>query len=126
MPGSGVALKDVVRIVNTLPNEIVDHPVLGKLQEKPLVPITVDGRSYLARDGEPIAAQLIANGVKVFRYTPKRGEPRSIFCAIGRCTDCIMTVDGAPNVRTCVTPLRAGMVIETQRGLGEWRNLGER
>jgi predicted molibdopterin-dependent oxidoreductase YjgC len=111
--------------MSKLPNEIIDHPVLGRLPEKPLVAITVDGRPLQARAGEPIAAQLIANGIKVFHYTPKRGEPRSTFCAIGRCTDCIMMVDGVPNVRTCVTPVREGMVIETQRGLGEWRrNVG--
>lgn len=109
----------------SLPNEITDHPVLGRLEGKPLVPITVDGRPYMARQGEPIAAQLIANDIKVFHYTPKRKEPRAVFCAIGRCTDCIMTVDGVPNVRTCVTPVKAGMAIQTQHGLGQWgRNTG--
>ena len=49
-----------------------------------------------------------------------RGYPRGIFCGIGRCTDCVMTVDGQPNVRTCVTPVRAGMKVETQQGLGKW------
>jgi hypothetical protein len=29
-----------------------------------------------------------------------------------------MVVDGVPNVRTCVTPLEAGMHVETQRGKG--------
>ena len=29
-----------------------------------------------------------------------------------------MTVDGVPNVRTCVTPLEAGMKVETQKGKG--------
>ncbi|MEA4893161.1 MAG: 2Fe-2S iron-sulfur cluster-binding protein, partial [Peptococcaceae bacterium] len=28
--------------------------------------------------------------------------------------------DGQPNVRTCVTPVRAGMKVETQIGLGRW------
>jgi NADH dehydrogenase/NADH:ubiquinone oxidoreductase subunit G len=31
-----------------------------------------------------------------------------------------MTVNGDPNVRTCVTPVEAGMVVETQDGLGKW------
>lgn len=43
--------------------------------------------------------------------------PRGIFCAIGRCTDCVMIVDGQPNVRTCVTPLHAGMKVQTQYGV---------
>jgi hypothetical protein len=27
-----------------------------------------------------------------------------------------MVVDGKPNVRTCITPLKEGMVVETQYG----------
>jgi predicted molibdopterin-dependent oxidoreductase YjgC len=41
-----------------------------------------------------------------------------MFCAIGRCTDCIMVVNGRPNIRTCVEPLKAGMAVETQKGKG--------
>ena len=40
------------------------------------------------------------------------------FCAIGKCSSCFMVVDGVPNVRTCVTPLAAGMKVETQLGKG--------
>ncbi|MFZ5754732.1 MAG: (2Fe-2S)-binding protein [Bacillota bacterium] len=80
----------------------------------------VDGKKIPAKEGEPIAAALLAAGIRKFRVTPKDGNPRGIFCGIGRCTDCIMTVDGQPNVRTCVTPVRNGMVIESQKGLGKW------
>ena len=67
-----------------------------------------------------IAAALMAHGKKTFRYTNRRSEPRSLFCGIGRCTDCVMVVNGVPNVRTCVTPVEAGMIIETQQGIGHW------
>ena len=87
------------------------HPVLGDREVGQLVTVTVDGREITAVEGEPIAAALLAHGLRVMRKTPRFGEPRGIFCGIGRCTDCIMTVDGVPNVRTCVTPVRAGMVI---------------
>ena len=50
--------------------------------------------------------------------TAKRHEPRGIFCAIGRCTDCKMTVDGVPNTRTCITLVKDGMRVEFQDGLG--------
>ena len=68
-------------------------------------------------DGEPIAAALKANGVMVHRYTSKKHSPRGIFCAIGRCTDCVMIVDGKPNIRTCITPLQSGMRVQTQYGV---------
>jgi len=101
-------------------NRIKEHPILGKLEEKKEVTIWVDGKALKAYEGEMIAAALVANGIKIFRYTKKRKEPRGIFCAIGRCTDCVMVVDGIPNVRTCITPVREGMKIETQKGLGSW------
>jgi len=99
---------------------ISTHPILGNMEKKREVHIQVDGKQILAYEGEPIAAALMANGIKVFRTTPKRGESRGVFCAIGRCTDCVMSVDGEPHVRTCVTRVKRGMKIETQRGLGKW------
>ena len=105
---------------------ITHHPILGDLAEAETFEIIFDGKPIAAREGDTIASALIANGVKVFRRTPKRGEPRQVFCAIGRCTDCMMTVDGTPNVRTCVTLAEPGMVVQTQHGLGEWKIQGER
>jgi len=99
---------------------IIEHPILGKMKERRAVEITVDGMRIRALEGEPIAAALMAAGIRTFRYTQKRGERRGVFCAIGRCTDCAMTVNGMPNVRTCVTAVEPGMIIETQKGLGQW------
>lgn len=69
-------------------------------------------------ENEPIAAALKAAGIEIHRYTRKKHEPRGIYCAIGRCTDCVMIVDGRPNTRTCMTMLKEGMTVETQYGLG--------
>jgi len=99
---------------------VLDHPILGKAELGKPVTIEVDGQPVPAFEGEPIAAALIAAGYKVFHRTVKAGKPRGVFCAIGRCTDCMMIVDGKPNVRTCVTPVVDGMKIQTQIGLGTW------
>ena len=99
---------------------IVEHPILGLLPEIEMVTITVDGECIQARKGEMIAAALTAAGKSYFRRTIKTGEPRGIYCGIGRCTDCVMKVNGIPNVRTCVTAVEDGMVIETQMGFGTW------
>ena len=96
---------------------IEQHPVLGTYEKGPLVTFTLDGKEMTGYEGEPIAAALRAAGVMVHRHTLKKNEPRGIFCAIGRCTDCVMIVVGEPNVRTCVTPLRAGMKVQTQYGV---------
>jgi predicted molibdopterin-dependent oxidoreductase YjgC len=101
---------------------VLEHPILGKAKLGQKVTIEVDGEPLEAYEGEPIAAALMAAGYQVLRHTVKRQDPRGVFCAIGRCTDCAMTVDGRPNVRTCVTPVRDGMIIHTQEGLGAWEN----
>ena len=92
------------------------HPILGENPSQRLVYIEVDGRRIAAQEGEPIAAALVAAGIRAFRKSEKKHHPRGLYCAIGRCTDCVMTVDGTPNVRTCVTPVAEGMVVETQGG----------
>ena len=97
---------------------ILSHPVLGELSPAKTVKIYVDGNILNAREGESIAAALAAAGIRIHRYTPKRNEPRGVFCGIGQCSDCIMTVNGVPNVKTCITPVADGMVITTQYGTG--------
>lgn len=99
---------------------IEDHPILGRAERGKKITLTVDGKTVPAFEGEPIAAALLASGHRVFRHTTKRKEPRGVFCALGRCTDCVMTVDGQPNIRTCVTPARNGMIVRTQVGRGRW------
>lgn len=78
--------------------------------------IEVDGEPVAAFEGETIAAALLAAGKRTLRWTRKRDEPRGIFCGIGVCFECVMTVNGVPNVRTCVTPVEPGMKISTQHG----------
>lgn len=96
---------------------IIEHPILGKPKKGKLVTFTYDGKEIQGYEGEPIAAALKSAGVMVHRYTAKYRKPRGIFCAIGRCTDCVMVVDGEPNIRTCMTPLKDGMAVQTQYGV---------
>lgn len=98
---------------------VENHVVLGVNDPGKTVDITVDGRKMKAKEGEKILAALLANGIIINRYTVKRREPRGLFCGIGQCTDCAMIVNGKSNVRTCITPVKEDMIIETQHGLGE-------
>ncbi len=98
-------------------NRIEEHPILGEPQKGREVTFTFDGKEMKGCEGEPIAMALKANGVMIHRYTKKEHKPRGIFCAIGRCTDCVMVVNGKLNVRTCITPLEEGMVVQTQDGV---------
>ncbi len=82
--------------------------------------VVVDGAALPAYEGESIAAVLLASGRRSTRWTARSGEPRGYFCGMGVCQDCLVTVDGSPNVRACMTTVRDGMRVETQRGLGDW------
>lgn len=93
------------------------HPIL-EFDRGREIEFEFDGRRLLGFEGESIAAALHANDIRVFRESVRRKRPRGFFCAIGRCSSCLMTVDGIPNIMTCVTPLREGMRVETQRGKG--------
>jgi sarcosine oxidase subunit alpha len=96
---------------------IKNHPIL-EFKKGPLVEFEFDGRGMKGHEGESVAAALHAEGVSVLRHSIRLDRPRGFFCAIGRCSSCLMTIDGVPNVMTCVTPLRAGMRVETQKGKG--------
>lgn len=101
------------------------HPILKSFPKGEPVKFEYDGQMLEGYEGEPIAIALKANGIMIHRYTSRNHSPRGMFCAIGRCTDCVMVVDGRPNVRTCVTPLKAGMKIETQYGVSnntQWQS----
>jgi 2Fe-2S iron-sulfur cluster binding domain len=95
---------------------IIRHPVLGEKTAGSKVTIYLDGLPVEAIEGEPIAAALYAAGVRTTRLSTHRKEPRGAFCMIGRCTECCMTVDGEPNVRTCRILVRDGMRVETTKG----------
>jgi predicted molibdopterin-dependent oxidoreductase YjgC len=112
-------------VANDKSRRIHEHSILGPMPERPIVNIEFDGRAIPALDGEPVAAALLAAGVRVFRTMPGSGEPRGGFCMVGRCTDCLMTIDGALSVRACVTPVRDGMRVVTQQGLGSWDHVVE-
>lgn len=96
---------------------IENHPILKSFEKGRLVKFLYDGQVMEGYEGEPVAVALRANGVMVHRYTSKHNDPRGVFCAIGRCTDCVMIVDGEPNIRTCITPLQENMKVETQFGI---------
>ncbi|WP_370652897.1 (2Fe-2S)-binding protein [Frankia sp. CIT1] len=88
------------------------------------VQIVVDGLPVLAFEGESVAASLLAAGRRGLRVTARAGEQRGMYCGIGLCFDCVMTIDGQRAVRTCVTAVRDGMEVTTRHGHGLWAGSG--
>jgi len=89
------------------------HPAQRVDRSRPLT-FSFDGKSVAAFHGETIAAALCAEGVQTLSRSFKYHRRRGLLCAAGRCPNCLMTVDGVPNVRTCTEPVRDGAVVRSQ------------
>lgn len=81
--------------------------------------ITIDGLPVIVDDGVTIAAAVLSTGVRAWRTTRGSEAPRGLFCGMGVCFDCLVVVNGEPNVRACVTIVESGDSIATQRGTGQ-------
>ena len=73
-----------------------------------------NGRPVDAYEGDTVASALYAAGVRIFSRSFKYHRARGLMCVAGRCPNCLMTVDGVPNVRTCTKPIRTGMKVRHQ------------
>jgi len=96
---------------------IRQHPIL-RIEPRESVEFYWKGRKLIAKQGEMIASALFANGVRIFGHHPKDNAPQGIFCANGQCAQCLVLADGVP-VKSCMTPVRPGMRVESVDGLPE-------
>ncbi len=88
-------------------------------RQRPDVVISVDGVRTVAKEGDTVAAALLAAGLLATRRTPVSGAPRGPYCMMGVCFECLVTIDDAGNRQACLIPVREGMRISTQHGRRE-------
>lgn len=72
-----------------------------------------NGEKFTGAQGQSVAAALIANGQRELRRTRFGEEPRSIFCGIGICFDCVVTINGVANQRACLIEISSDMKVES-------------
>ena len=75
-----------------------------------------EGRTVTAREGESVAAALIAAGLRGFRATPVSGASRAPWCMMGICFDCLVEIDGLASRQACMVQVQPGMQVRRQRG----------
>ncbi|MFF5261216.1 (2Fe-2S)-binding protein [Actinomadura viridis] len=75
--------------------------------------LTVDGEPLEGVAGQTVAGVLLAAGRRAWREAPS-GAPRGVFCGIGVCFDCLVTVNGERDVRACRRRARDGDAVTTQ------------
>ena len=74
--------------------------------------VFVNGAEIEATESENVGTFLLKRRQQVLRKTRFEDNPRGMFCGIGVCFDCIVTIYGIANQRACITQLRDGMRIE--------------
>ena len=84
----------------------------GNITAGATVTLILNGAPLAARRGQTVAAAMLAAGRRVLRYTRRAGKPRGLYCAMGVCFDCVMTIDGRSGVRACMTPVEDGMRVD--------------
>lgn len=75
-----------------------------------------EGELLRAREGDSVAAVLLAAGVAYLRTTPVSDAPRGVFCMMGVCFECLVEIDGEPNRQACMVEAAPGMRVRRMRG----------
>lgn len=89
--------------------------LLPEVQRGRPIKIQVDGKPIVAYDGETVAAAMLAAGIQTFRLSRKNKEPRGLYCGMGVCYECLVTVDGVHALQACLTLVSDGIQVETCR-----------
>ena len=84
----------------------------GSTARRP-ISFTFDGKPVEAFAGDTIGSALYASGRRVFSRSFKYHRPRGLLVLLRALRrTAMMTVDGVPNVRVCIEPLRAGAAVK--------------
>ena len=78
---------------------------------------TFDGKSYPFEEGDTIGSALYRTGMRIFSRSFKYHRPRGLLCVSGKCPNCMVNVDGIPNVRSCTEPVCDGMKVTHQNAV---------
>ena len=80
------------------------------------IEFTLDGKTVRCPEGLTVAAALFYLDHRTLRVTPRAAAPRSLFCGIGVCFDCMLQIDEQASVRACMTLVQPGMHVVSGSG----------
>ncbi|WP_417597312.1 (2Fe-2S)-binding protein [Pararhodobacter oceanensis] len=100
----------------------IDSRFLPRPDAGALLHMTLDGAPITARAGDTLAAAILAASDDASRHSTM-GTPRTAYCMMGVCFDCLIEVDGQPNTQACMVAARDGMVLARQNGARGLRKL---
>lgn len=95
-----------MRITNTKSG----HPVYRRGKN---IAVTINGLKVQAFDGELVSTVLQEEGITTFAHKHTTGQPSGLYCGMGVCYECLVTINGVNNLRACQTYAADRMIIET-------------
>ncbi len=90
------------------------------LRDRP-VTIEVDSKLIHCFEGDTVGSAMAVGGITITGRSFKYHRPRGLQCMTGNCPNCLVTVDGIPNVRACTEPVRGAMKVVRQNA---WPSVG--
>ncbi len=92
--------------IKSLPLQIINR--------NKIVNFEYNGKKISGYDCDTVGSALYSSGMRIFGRSFKYHRPRGLFCVSGNCPNCLMNVDGKPNVRSCTTKITEGMIVKHQ------------
>ncbi len=83
---------------------------------EPQVGFFFENEALIAREGDTVAAALLAAGIASLRETPVTRSERGPYCLMGVCFECLVAIDGVPNQQACMIPVREGVRVSRMHG----------
>lgn len=80
---------------------------------QPVRSIEFDGAPVPFTPGQTIGGALAGAGIVSWRTTRRDHAPRGLFCGIGVCFDCLVTVDGVRSQRACLVEACDGQDVRS-------------
>lgn len=80
---------------------------------EPASSLSFDGAPVPFTPGQTIGGALARAGIVSWRTTRRDHAPRGLFCGIGVCFDCLVTVDGTRSQRACLVEACAGQDVRS-------------
>ena len=78
--------------------------------DQTLVTVIFDGAEYKLPQGLNLAAALMSADITAIRHTPVSQNPRSPFCMMGACYDCLVEIEGSTQ-QACMTQVKEGLIV---------------
>jgi sarcosine oxidase subunit alpha len=95
-------------------NKDSDLRIAG-IQRGKKIGLKVDANPVTAYEGETVHAALTAADIRCLKHS-KSNQARGVFCGMGICYECLVTIDQIPDQRACMTLVQDQMEIRTHEG----------